>query len=113
MSRPGATPAIRGFIASLASPDWLDTACLLSTPLLIAILLLSGCQSQPTLTVARTVDVPIRGACISAADIPAVPTPANTRQEDEKQGVAALIVEVLEWADYGRITDALMRGCAK
>lgn len=80
---------------------------------LLLCIVLVGCQSQPMLTVARTVDKPIRGECIAAADIPAIPTPANTKQEDEKQSVAALMVEVLQWADYSRIADALMRGCAK
>lgn len=81
--------------------------------ILLILVLLTGCGSQPMLTVARSVDVPIRGTCIAVADIPATPTPADTKQEDEKQGVAALIVEVFEWTNYGRIADSLMRGCAK
>ena len=77
-----------------------------------AILALTGCQSQPMLTVSRTVDVPIRGTCIAEADIPAVPEPTKP-EGDEAQGVAALAADAIELTRYARVVDALLRGCAK
>lgn len=91
------------------------------TPVLILLAAaLAGCSAgnvrpAPEVVVeTRTVEVkvPVRVACIAAADVPTIPPTAMRPDGDLRQLAAGAASDVYALADYAAKADALLRSCS-
>lgn len=115
-SRAGFEPATSSLCQRSGQLSYLGAtaARLLSVPLLIAAILLSGCASAPPtlFTGVRTVEVrvPVPVPCIDT-----VPTPPRTEmptQGDINQLAAGLELDVMAMDAYIELVDKILKECA-
>lgn len=123
MSGPGATPAPDSYQRRGRSGAVPRTpACLLSTPPLIAILLiLAGCATlpQPSVVLGTAkplppVQVPVAVPCITDAQRPEVPPssmPPRTAGVAELAAGAA--ADALKYRELARLQNEMLKACAK